>query len=365
MKGLKFSRTVFILLLLATYHFASAQTVEQVKRVSRSFPVNASTTVDIQNKYGKVHVELWQKDSVKFIISAKIQGATEESVKAVAQQIYFDFTETPTYIIAQTMLGSQYGGIIKELKEMAKNVGSSDEVDISYKVFLPSYVNLKITNKYGDIYAPDITGDMTIRLSNGDMKANDLKGNVDFDIRFGDAVINSISAGKINLYFAELYVKEASRLNIDSKSSKITIDGIEQLKMNSKRDKYYVKKIKNLYAGSSFSDLWINDIEKEVNGNFRYGNVSLDNLSGSFSNISVTTRYTDLYMNIIEPTSYMLEIIHEETDITFPSETKDILTEKYPGDKSKKISKVNFGENTDRTMRLNSVDGSINIVHKK
>ena len=60
-------------------------------------------------------------------------------------------------------------------------------VEINYYISIPEYLNLKIENKYGDVYMEDITGDFSISISNGSFKANSLGKNSSINLTFCDA----------------------------------------------------------------------------------------------------------------------------------------------------------------------------------
>jgi hypothetical protein len=56
--------SVLILSALMPGTLASAQGHTDMRSVSRSFPASLETTLEIQNKYGKIQVATWDKDSV-------------------------------------------------------------------------------------------------------------------------------------------------------------------------------------------------------------------------------------------------------------------------------------------------------------
>ena len=88
---------------------------------------------------------------------------------------------------------------------------------------MPEYLNLKIENKYGDVYMEDITGDFSISLSNGSFKANSLGKNSTLNLTFCDATINSIASGKIDASFSEVSSNELGDVSINSISSKYEV----------------------------------------------------------------------------------------------------------------------------------------------
>ena len=85
----------FVTLLLLALFFTSALTAQiYTRKISKSYKVNSSTTIDIFNKYGKVHVVTWDKDSVKFKVNLTIQTSNESKLTKLKQNIGFDFTGT-------------------------------------------------------------------------------------------------------------------------------------------------------------------------------------------------------------------------------------------------------------------------------
>ena len=47
---------------------------EFTNQVVRAYKISNETSVDVFNKYGKIHVISWEQDSVKFIIDIKIKN---------------------------------------------------------------------------------------------------------------------------------------------------------------------------------------------------------------------------------------------------------------------------------------------------
>ena len=55
-------------------------------------------------------------------------------------------------------------------------------VEINYYINVPEYLNLKIENKYGDVYMEEYNGDFSVSVSNGSFKANSLGKDLNFTI---------------------------------------------------------------------------------------------------------------------------------------------------------------------------------------
>ncbi len=193
-------------------------------------------------------------------------------------------------------------------------------------------INLKIENKFGNIYTTDHQGKISIILSNGDLKVNDLKGNSDLNISFGNATINSLASGKLSLNYSELELGNAANLVVESKSSTLNIETIDNLTINAKRDKYNINQVGILNGKSSFSYLTIKSFKSDLILETDYGKVNLEKINPEFKLIDLTTAYTDILLKLPVNSSFA-------TDISHNSSTQILAPESYSGLKSETIDK--------------------------
>lgn len=320
--------------------------------ITRSFKVKPTITIEITNKYGKVHITPWDKDSVKFDIDLEMSANSTSKLNKLRNNIDVDFTNTNFYVIAKTDFGSSGRGFFSELLDMAEYLLPSDKVTIDYRVHVPRYAMVKIENKFGDVYIDDHQGAVSLNLSNGDLKANRLNGKTDIKINSGDGEINYLQDAKMEIAYSDFHVKKAERIIVDSKSSRLMFDNVNYLKATSRRDKYYVRKTVDMFGDSYFSDLNIYELENELNYQLKYGNINMEQVNNQFSFLNITSEYTDIDL-IFEP-----EAIYE-FDITH---NKDVILT-MPEDKITDIEKKEVGEDEEEILTFGSV-GNINADSK-
>jgi hypothetical protein len=311
---------------------AKPQVYERNRHESKTWKVSKETSLEIYNKYGNVHLFTWDKDSVRVDIDLQIKASKESKVEKIYEYIDFEFSDNKYYIIARTQLNQQ-GEFWAEVSDLANTFFSSGtKVQIDYEIYLPQTINVKIENKFGNIYTTDHLGKMTVNLSNGDFKANDLGGIVDLNIAFGNASINSLQTGKLNISYGELELGSAGSLNLDSKSSTINIEKSGTLNISSKRDKFYINQLGKISGKTSFSYLNIKSFDSDMTLTTDYGEVSLEKIDPDFKLIDLTSSYTDIMLRLPAKASYGVDITHTlSTTITAP--------ENYSGFKSETIDK--------------------------
>lgn len=346
--------------------FIHAQEYSDNIKLSKSFRVNKSSTVEVYNKYGKLHILTWGRDSVKFDVDASIRSSSNDKVKKLRDKISFDFTGTEYYITAKTIFSNQYSGFFKDLVDFAEGILSSDNyVEINYKVYVPEYVNIKINNKFGDIYIESMSGDININLSNGDLKANDFNGNSTLRLSMGDADIKTVKNGKIYTNYSELTIDNSEQLTLDSKLSRININKVNILKVLSKKDKIYITKLNQIYGELYFSDFTAYNLENKLSFKSNYGNVNLELITKDFKFIDITSEYTDMNLLFEEGVTFDVDITDKDTYIKYPNDNTDIKKEAINVDENRFNTFGTIGKGTPTAkLKISAVKGNIQIYRK-
>jgi len=334
-------------------------------RKVRNFKVNEKTTIEVSNKYGKVHIATWDKDSVRFEVDLRISASSYQKMDKLRDNINFEFTATKYYVVAKTVLTSP-AGIISDFVDAFI---PSNQVTINYMVYVPNNVILKIENKFGDIYMDDFNGNLEINLSNGDLKANRLSGSPTVYLSSGDGIINSILSGKVVASYSDLQIKEAGRIIMETKSSRVTVNRAVNLVIDSKRDKYEIGAVDDVSAIGYFSAVTIDNIRKELRCNLKYGDLLVNQVADVFSFINIESEYTDIDLYFSRYTSYNLDITHHnDVYINLPASLARIETKVLNEDEKLMLTYGRIGSTATETSHKVKITApkkcNINIIHR-
>jgi hypothetical protein len=351
--------------LVAAAPLASQQ---YTKRIVKKYKVNNSTTVDIFNKYGKIHIVTWEKDSVYFNVDLRIKASSDSKLKKLKSNVDFDFTGTEYYIIAKTRIGKHTNSVFTDLADIAGSfLSSENKVTIDYLVKMPKHINLKLENKFGDVYIDDFDGNINLTISNGELKANDLNGNTVINLGSGDGVVNSIKDGKVIVSYSDFNIKKVDKLAIESRSSRINIDQASFLNLSSRRDKINLPEISELYGESYWSDFIIHKLGNELNFNMNSGNLSIDDIQKGFSFINITSEYTDMDLVFEKTSVYDIDITHhQDVVLTYPRQLANLQT-KVINEEDKQIltyGKIGSGSSGSKVKISAPKKCTINIIHR-
>jgi hypothetical protein len=308
------SNLLFTVIFAALSPGLAGQTYTESQNIHRSFMVNKSSTVDIVNKYGRIQVFRWAKDSASIDIDFRINSTNMSRINRIKSWISFDITGSGAFVTAKTVFQSGYTSLINDIVNIAESVVDPvNQVIINYSVHVPEYVDLRINNKFGDVYLDDFAGRVDITLSNGELKANKLNGKSSIEINFGGGYASDIQDGKLSLSYADFQIKNAGQLFLTSRSSKATIDNVQSLRLDSRRDKIRLNKLSDISGSTYFSELWVDEIMNEANLNMKYGSLDFDRINRNFSLIRLSSEYTDVDLFFENEASYNL-------DLTYPND---------------------------------------------
>lgn len=285
-----------------------AQSVSESRTLEKSFAVNKEMTLDVANKYGKIHLSPSNSDSVLIRIEMNASASKSSKLRKLIDGVSFNLTSTNHFVIAETKFIKGPINLIEGIRSLTNNIISSEsKLEIDYYIYAPSYINIKIDNRYGDVYIESTEADITVKIVNGDLKAEDLSGNASFDLNFCDATISSLRKARIEISYGDLNILRVESLSINSTSSKIDIKDIEELVSESKRDRYFIKGLSSLKGNSYFTDYNIDILRESINMTSRYGNINIEMIPESFDIISIESSFTGVFLNASPDASFKFD----------------------------------------------------------
>ena len=163
-------------LIFLTFNSLSAQNESETRSFIKTLPVSKETTLEISNKYGRIEITPWNKDSAYIRAEIKAYAKDRSKLSKMFDGISVNITDSKYLVRAQTEFTSNINTLFESFKGMTSKIIQYDShIEINYYINIPEYLNLKIENKYGDVYMENNTGEFRISISNGSFKANSLR----------------------------------------------------------------------------------------------------------------------------------------------------------------------------------------------
>ncbi len=365
MRNIRLSRYILILLIaLCTGSITAFAQFTETREFRKEFKVTDKQRIEISNKYGKIELFTWNKDSVVFEVKMKVEEKKLSKLDKALDNIDFDFTESEHYLIGRTIADknrSQLGSEFLKFKETLLQTDGNVEVD--FNVWIPASSTLIVENKFGDIYMDDFDGKLTVKLSNGKLKAHDLNQQTSISLNFADATINKLTEGRIEANYSDVYIKYADQLTYDGKSSEIELIEAKDLTIKSRRDKFRLRRVGTVEAEGNFSNFRISDLTDRAKFQLNYGHLEIENVLNQFENIYIESKATDIGLYFNEDAEFQFEINNTKADIDLSRDiTLEDRDELDSQDENTRIKGyLGTNDQADEKLYINAVSGQVTI----
>jgi hypothetical protein len=340
---------------------------EKTDKIFKEYKVTSSTTVEIINKYGKIQVIPWKKDSVKIEVEVTLRSNSDDRLERIQNNVDFDFIHTPGFISAKTIIGSRNTSVWTDISTLTKTMFSNgSNMTINYVVYMPEKNKLIVENRYGDVFTGPLLGKVKIDLSHGDLKASTYTNNFELTLKYGNASIRSVESGTVTLEYADLHLETAERLFVTSKSGEVKIDQVDHLRIQARRGEYTIKKVETLIGESLFTNLNIIQLSEKIVFECRYGNLYVYYLPSNFKDVRLVIKYADVNLTFSESSSYAIEVSHKNSTITFPKDKALLNTTSAESDEKLKLTTGVIGTSSGSLSKVSAeMDrGTLNFYSK-
>lgn len=276
------------------------------KNITKSYAMTSKSEVDITNKYGKVVVSAWDKDSVKIVVDIIAFGKNDDAVDKLMSKVNIDFMRSGDYLSVETKMnrkGGSFGAVLSNIESYSKSLLNKNKVTIDYTVYLPVTSSLNLENKFGDVFIGNFDGNIDLDLSHGDLKARSLKGDSKILLSFGKGRIKYMKEGFLKLKGGEVEIDEGVKVNIESSSSELAFGDIKSLYINSRNDKIRTGSLQVLKGTGDFTDIFAENVELDLDLNLEYGEFFAERIGEDFNAISLNSKSADINL-VLSPKSY-------------------------------------------------------------
>ncbi len=358
---------VLTLILLSCTSAALAQYTDS-KVIAKGFKTNKNSMVEITNRYGDINLETWEKDSITVEIKVNVTEKTMGKLHDKLRTINFNLTQSGQFIIINAFVGGDKNIIINEFNRLKENIGVGDsKTEIHMQIKMPANLNLRINNKYGNIYLNDFLGDVNIELSNGKLIAQHLKGFTNLKIGFGDAMIQSVDGANLEVNFGKLNLEKGHRVRISSKTSDITITEVNQLNLGSSRDSYRIRIVDEIDAVANWTDFNISELNKKGSFRMSYGLIAVEKVMPKMERLYIDSRSTKISLFTDFENDLVFDIVSNK-ELRLPMETqidsKEVLDNEDKTTRYRGRTGTNTGNQTDPTLIIKSQSGDINMMKR-
>jgi len=344
----------------------SGQQTTGSRTYMKSFRVRDTPTLDVSNKYGNIHITHSGNDSISVRVEVTASSGNESKLEGMMADVEISMTMTNQTVRAQTIFGKSVNAVLETFKGLTKNIINYDSrIQIDYYIECPPSTLLRLSNSYGDVYIGEVTEELTLTLSNGSFDADAIKNAVSLDMTFCKADIGSVDKGRVSVSFGELRVKQAGNVSVTARSSKVRLENVSTINLDSKRDVFTIGTAGTVTGTTYFSDISAEKLTGELSLVTKYGNLSLEAVSAEFSLIDINSSYADVDLSMDARASYNLEIRHTNAFVSLPGVSPEPERTEISAENKVFLTTGKTGSSPEKArIRIEAVKGEIRLLQK-
>lgn len=281
--------------------------VEKNKSYSKSYPLSNADQVSLNNQFGEMKINTWNKNEIKVDVNITAKAGSEEAAQRILDNIYIEDEKNGNSVSFRTRMKND---------KMNWNNNKKDYRDqgmqINYVVYMPATNSLNVTNQFGPTNIPDYKGPVTLVSKFGSLTAGQLAQVKEVNVEFGEAWLQSVNGGKVIVKFSKGDIKGLSG-NVEVRfefcdKMRVTIDNnVRDLNIRSSYSNLYLNAATNLsssiYIKTSFGDFTNKtnfDLRKQGGDDEKYGpkfdKVYIGNAGGGANKLKVNADFGDVIM---------------------------------------------------------------------
>jgi len=303
-------------ILFGTMFLSSLSAQNENCYVKKSFPAPKGTKISLSNKYGDINVINDNRDSLSVCATITVDQDDRDIARNSIRLIAINISNLSDSISVSTLYDKEF--FSSKYRKRRKSFS------VDYTVKAPSYVNIYIINAFGNVLLDELAGYVNISVSHGFLSSKKLsRGNV--------KPINSIFADQSDvslnaldwLYLTSrncpsVRIGKVQALMMTSTFSKINIDEVNSIVIDSKSDTYHIGSLKNMSSQSAYSKFDIFSLNGQMISNTVFGSLDISNLKKEFSTVNIKSVNTPISITTEKGISFRTDITAFNNPVVFP-----------------------------------------------
>ncbi|WP_242923520.1 hypothetical protein [Pontibacter liquoris] len=271
-----------------------AYDAEKHKSVDKSYTVTSADQLMIDNKFGNVQVNTWNKNEMQVKVNVTARAGTDAKAQEILDNIKIIELRENNLVSFKT-----------EMSPMKITGNTKKSFEINYTVYMPVNNPLTVSNTYGDVYVADLKGKAAITVKYGALKTDRL----------------SSSGNTVKLAYGSGNCAFINGCNLQVSYSDFNLGAVNDLQGSSK-----------------FSDFRLGDLGQVLNLDVKYGTLKVTNVSRNIRNISLESGFSPIALNFEDNTSFNFNVNVQFADfevdkslVNITSLQKDYTSAEYKG----------------------------------
>lgn len=276
------------------------------KKINDHFTMGKDTKLRIQNEYGYVRINTWDRDDVTIDITISVKATSDRNAEDIINSITIEQNKANDRYSYKTQVRRKKGAFAFTIDKAI----DKSSMEINYVVHMPADGYLELTNKFGDVFLADYSGSLFADVSYGAIKTQKLKGErISIKSSFGSIVIPSIEIGSIESRYSKITIDKAQKLTLGNRFGKLNIGNADKLYLNQEYGDATLGTIAQLKGNISFAGFSMDKVTEMADVTMRYcSKANFGTVGGGVDAIKVQAHFSSISFQLDNTTSLTADI---------------------------------------------------------
>ena len=301
--------------------------IDLTRQIDKSFNIRKDTRIEVENKFGNVIINKWDKSVFQLKVSIEAKGSSEAKTQKILDAIEIEISDR---------ISSGYLSIITQIDQVKGN----NSFSVNYEISMPVTNTMKLTNSFGNIYMGSYEGPLDLTVKYGQLMAEDLdRANIKVEFSNSKCAIETLKSGSVDIRYSKMQIDKTGDIEIMSQFSEMQIGNAGIVQIDGRYGKFEFGKIKSLTGELQFAGLAIEHLVETIRIETKHGDgINLETVSRNFKNIEIDGQFSSININLESGTAARLRfelqfgnLKAEGTGINFNKVIKDHTSSEYEG----------------------------------
>jgi hypothetical protein len=322
---------------------------------TKNFKVSAKDLLEVNTHYTGVTFQAWDKNEIDFTTTVTMEYGTEKDMEKLLNSINISTNQTGKKVNYKLTLNSPGN----------KNYSFT----IALLVKIPQDIFLKITSSFGDVDIENLRNDLKADISYGNINIENLYGNNNtIKLQYGNLKLGQTNNLALDIQFSEGQVKEAlGTFQLNSRFNTIKIDRADFIDLLSAHDNISIRKnIGKIEGKMEFGKLKIKNLNSScIFKKFSFSDINIDEVSNSFTNITILSNYSNLMLNVSKEQSFAFDYSGSFT--TFKEQNVKLNDAIFEAGSNTIAMSGYYGKNADsrKKIKIEASYGTVSLFEQK
>jgi len=284
------------IMLLSISAIGQSKASRETKKI---FPLSDNGALYLNNKYGDIFINGWDKDSIKIVVDIEVKGKNLDKAKELLNRIKPNVVNTKNQVIVKSEISEKETSFFnKYFNKIDPFKSEKANTNINYTIHLPEHAEVEILNKYGDVVISGWNGKLIADVEHGDLRIIDSITHSKLSIKYGKLKANTLYKTTINAKDAQVSFNFSEVLKLESNGSEINIDAVNALDIDSNKDDLEINTVNNVFGKVKYSKTVFNSVKNKVNLNLHLAELRILKLDTKSPVVNVQQKSSEVYINI-------------------------------------------------------------------